>query len=165
MRSRRLFFSQCTAGFPGAAASYLITPFLLFASCLLAVCCVDASASCTHTSASLPSLTPPLPSPPLPLNATAIASILKCTVHPPGGQLLFSDTSTTNAASCPPQLLVLMPLAMPRLLWCLKIAQSTHSHCQNSNRVLQMVSRGWYVYPIREGGSGSWSGMRLDNIC
>ncbi len=110
LRSRCLCSFQCTAGFPGAAASCLITPFLLLVSHLLAGCCMDASASCTLKSASLPSLAPPLLSPPLSMPQPLLASSnVQRTL--PAVWLLFSDTYTSTPASCPPQLLVVMPLA------------------------------------------------------
>jgi hypothetical protein len=50
--------------------------------------------------------------PPLKAVAVAIVGVLKCTEHPPRSWLLFFNMSASNAPSCPPQLVVTMPLAM-----------------------------------------------------
>jgi hypothetical protein len=163
-RSRRLFSFQCTTGFPGAATFCSIMPFLLLASCLLAGCCVDTSTSRTIESASLPSLVLPSLSPPLsmpqPLSGSSnvqhtLPAVGSCSPTPPPALLHLV---------CPNCLSPCL-LQCRRLLWCLKTAQSTHSHWQNSKRVLQMVLGGQCASPIRDGGSGSLSEMRLDDIC
>jgi hypothetical protein len=159
--SCHLFSSQCTTGFPGAAASCLIMPFLLLVSCLLAGCCMNASASCTLKSASWPSLTLPLLSPLLSM-PQLFAGVLKCAAHPPGGQLFYSNTSTCTAASHPPQLLVSMPLSMPPPL---VVPKNSTIHSLPSAKQQPMVLGGRHTSPIRDGGSGSLSGTHLDNIC
>ncbi len=126
LRSRRLFSSQCTTGF-SAAAFCLITPFLLLASCMLAGCCPNPSASHNLESAILPSLTPSWSSPPLsmpqPLPACSNAR----------RTLLAVGSCTPTCQPAPPHLvcprcLLLCLLPCRFLLWCLKITQSTHSH-------------------------------------
>ncbi len=152
LRGHRLLSSWCTTGFPGAAASCLLTSFLSFTSCLLASCYVDASASHTLEPASLPPFAPPL-SLPSPLDATGIPRVLKCMVHPPSSQLSFS-----SAASCPPQLVVAMPLATPLPLVVpknnpvhpLPLAEQQKSVANGVGRVIRVPNSRWFRGPVKD---------------
>jgi hypothetical protein len=144
-------------------------PWLLFAyafpyaSCFLTGCCIDNFASCPLESASLLSLAPPLLSPPLltprPLLASsnALRTLLARGSHSPTGPPALPHLIHP---SC------LLPCLLPRrrLLWCVKTAQSTHSHWQHCKRVSQMVLGGQYGSLIRDGGSGSLSGTHVWTI-
>jgi hypothetical protein len=86
-------------------------------------------------------------------------------VYPPGGWLLYSDTFISTTASCPPQLLVAMPLAMLLPLVVPKNSTVYPLPLAKQHKVSQMLLGGQYTSPICNGGSGSLSGMRLVDRC